>query len=221
MLRFYCAIIFGSLLSAYGYAGVTKCTDPEGKVYFTDLACPKNSTEEYQSTKQSSGGFEPPRSSTSYQEPLNRESRLIRSSGNRRNATNAVPYPPSNGLPSNQPSSIGAPDPQPRGAIDPKTGNFYAPTGGGGVVDTKTGHFLTPTGGGGFLDTATGRHHPPGDLIVHQPSKATPPPANCMELEASLNSVNQRLKAGYTGETGRKWKSQRRNYENLLKKYCM
>jgi hypothetical protein len=46
------------------------------------------------------------------------------------------------------------------GAINPSTGEFYAPAGGGGFVGTRDGRFYAPAGPNGVIDTQTGQFIP-------------------------------------------------------------
>jgi TPR repeat protein len=46
------------------------------------------------------------------------------------------------------------------GAINPTTGEFYAPAGGGGYVGTRDGRFYAPAGPNGVIDTRTGQFIP-------------------------------------------------------------
>ena len=46
------------------------------------------------------------------------------------------------------------------GAINPATGEFYAPAGGGNLVGTRDGTLFTPAGSNGYINTRTGQFVP-------------------------------------------------------------
>lgn len=46
------------------------------------------------------------------------------------------------------------------GAINPRTGEFYAPAAGGGLTSSRDGRLLVPAGPGGYTDTRTGAFVP-------------------------------------------------------------
>jgi len=54
----------------------------------------------------------------------------------------------------------------PTGAVDPRTGTFYAPAG-EGLVNTKDGRYLSPAGPNGYIDTRTGEFVPAFGGTVH------------------------------------------------------
>jgi hypothetical protein len=46
------------------------------------------------------------------------------------------------------------------GAIDTRTGEYFAPAGGGGYIDTGDGRFYAPAGPNGVIDSQTGQFIP-------------------------------------------------------------
>lgn len=48
----------------------------------------------------------------------------------------------------------------PRGAVNPVTGEFYAPAGGGNLVGTRDGTLYTPAGPNGYINTRNGQFVP-------------------------------------------------------------
>ena len=48
----------------------------------------------------------------------------------------------------------------PRGAVNPATGEFYAPAGGGNLVGTRDGTLYTPAGPNGYINTRNGQFVP-------------------------------------------------------------
>jgi len=59
---------------------------------------------------------------------------------------------------SQQPQARAQQQPQEQqGAIDPRTGEYFAPTGDGGYVGTRNGHVMAPAGPDQVVDTRTGK----------------------------------------------------------------
>ena len=50
--------------------------------------------------------------------------------------------------------------PNSRGAVNPVTGEFYAPAGGGNLVGTRDGTLFTPAGPSGYINSRTGQFVP-------------------------------------------------------------
>ncbi len=46
------------------------------------------------------------------------------------------------------------------GAVNPRTGEFYAPAAGGGLTGTRDGRSLVPAGPSGYIDTRSGAFVP-------------------------------------------------------------
>jgi hypothetical protein len=53
-----------------------------------------------------------------------------------------------------------------QGAVDPRTGTYYAPAG-KGLVNTRDGTYLTPAGPNGYIDTRTGEFDPSSEGVIH------------------------------------------------------
>lgn len=49
-----------------------------------------------------------------------------------------------------------------RGAVNPYTGEYYPPAGGGGAIDPRDGTYFAPAGPGGVVNTRTGEFVPTG-----------------------------------------------------------